>query len=110
MATSFDTMFGNTFGAHLNHFGESATIAPVAGGSFSVSAIFERGRMIDPASGTDAREPDSFGVLVVRLSDVPSWTPAPGDVVTLASGTYSVEFYGKKTPVLEVQITTTDGT
>lgn len=111
MTTSFESDF---FGASAwsllkSQHGVAATITPqaVGVGPFSVTAIFQGGRVIDGSS--EPRELDSFGVLLVKPADVSGWTPQQGDAVTIGSATYKVESHGQSDALIELQIVTTNG-
>lgn len=113
MGTLFDDMFSSSWTVLVKPHGETGTVtitpAAVGVGPFTVSAIFQAGRVIENKSVSDPREPSGFGVLLVNPSDVTGWTPAVGDAVSIGSADYAVESVGQETPVLELQIATTDG-
>lgn len=109
MGNTFDSYFGEAgWDLLTSQFGETGTvtITPIAGGvgPFTVKAIFQEGRVLDPQGSSDPREPGSFGVLLVRPSDVSTWTPAVSDRVSIGSVNYLVDSIGELDPILELQI------
>jgi len=64
-----------------DHFGESVTYAPLAGGSVSVRAVVDR-REIEPTDATP-RVSRLSAIVFLPTSGLPAY-PQPGDRITLA--------------------------
>ena len=88
--------------------GETVSYTPSGGSPTSVTAIFDRGRCIDPKF-TDTRGRRAFGVLSVRTGALSNWTPSTSDVATIAGVTYAVSFIGDLEPYVKLQLVQTGG-
>lgn len=111
MTSSFESDFfgASAWSVLASQHAETVTITPqaVGVGPFTISAIFQGGRVIDGPG--EPRELAQFGVLLVKPANVPGWTPAQGDAVAIGSADYKVESHGTRDALLEIQIATTDG-
>lgn len=110
MASSFE---GDLFGASAwsvwsSVHGETVSYTPSGGQATSVTAVFDRGRCIDPKF-TDTRGRRAFGVLTVPPGALSNWTPSTSDTATIAGVTYAVSFVGDLEPAVKLQLVQTGG-
>lgn len=110
MASSFEgDLFGATAqGVLASIHGEAVSYTPSGGQASSVTAIFDRGRCIDPKF-TDTRGRRAFGVLTVPTGAISAWTPSTSDTATIAGVTYAVTFVGDLEPAVKLQLVQTGG-
>lgn len=110
MGSLFDSDFFSdaAWSVLVSQLGETSTvtITPSGQAATTVTAIFQQGRVLGANEASDPREPETFGVLLIRANAVSGWTPAMGDAVAIGSADYFVESYGKLDgPIWEIQIT-----
>lgn len=112
MSSTFDSdFFPGAWGLLAAVHGETGTvtITPLAGGGpYTVSAIFQRGRVIDTTGEQDERKYEQMGVLLIQKDAIPNYTPIYGDAVAIGSENFLVHSYGERFPILEIQIVTKD--
>ena len=104
MASRFESDF--PWDAWASVHGESCTITPSGGSPTTVTAVFERGAVLEGQS--EPRGNRAFGVLIVPPGSVSGWTPSVNDTVTIGSVDYEVDQIGELEPAVELQLVAVD--